>query len=674
MDKRRGMTLTEARKILGLGPDEDPRPHLEEFRAVREQIAEMVRTAPNEHLAQRYQKGLVDFDRALAAVREYLEALGLVPRLEETLMDEVRSTAVEQAETSNIFTSKKLVKQRVGPPVLKAPSFDEDRMDFDDATGGIGIKTISLILLLLTLAGFGGWMYLKIEEDRFLQKQARVAFLERQGAIFIENRRWPEAGEAFDEIATIFPDSELVRIGRRSIEAGMVEEQSQFIGYWSGEALAAFEASRWDDSEKAARQVLDKYPNEKEMAALIEKIALAKVEEERQAAFQLVREQIQNREFTEAISGSKALIESGPEDQKAVDLLNEVLAAKKEVDAQIARAQILLQKALAKDTGVYDEEALEWLREAVALAPEDKTIQASYQKMAAYTQTLRVPGDFETIQAALDASRDRDRIVIGEGVWQGPFIVNTGVEIEGDSGKTILECSAETGSVISISPGVEGARVSGMTLRHKSFDAGKDRYSLALVRDAKVDFADCVFLQGSGHGLAILDGGQAKVVRSRFSENGWNGIAVFGSGSLLEAEGNVMKGNFQNGIESWDGAAVILTKNECSGNTRNGIHIENGAASATLKQNILSSNREYGIVISSAGSGMVFGNEIEKNFLGGVVVKAKATKVLVKENVIKTNRGSGLILEKGLDKNAFLTNRLSANKGKQLLADVDFGD
>ncbi|RPJ34431.1 MAG: hypothetical protein EHM17_06590, partial [Verrucomicrobiaceae bacterium] len=70
------MDSSEARKILGLGPDEDPRPHLAEFQAARERIAEMVRTAPNDQLAMRYQEGLVEFDQALAAIREHLEALG----------------------------------------------------------------------------------------------------------------------------------------------------------------------------------------------------------------------------------------------------------------------------------------------------------------------------------------------------------------------------------------------------------------------------------------------------------------------------------------------------------------------------------------------------------------------------------------------------------------------
>ena len=71
------MTLTDARKILGLGPDEDPRPLLAEFKNAREHIAAMVRTAPNETLGDRYQQGLVEFDQALAAVQEHLEASGL---------------------------------------------------------------------------------------------------------------------------------------------------------------------------------------------------------------------------------------------------------------------------------------------------------------------------------------------------------------------------------------------------------------------------------------------------------------------------------------------------------------------------------------------------------------------------------------------------------------------
>jgi len=67
------MTLSDARKILGLNPDENTRPHLHELENARERIAELVKTSPNPTLADRYRKGLEEFDQALALIREHLE-------------------------------------------------------------------------------------------------------------------------------------------------------------------------------------------------------------------------------------------------------------------------------------------------------------------------------------------------------------------------------------------------------------------------------------------------------------------------------------------------------------------------------------------------------------------------------------------------------------------------
>src|SRR5687768_17551806 len=67
------MTLEEARRILGLSADEDPAAHMAEFAAARNRIAELVRTAPNDTIALRYQDGLIEFDKALAALREEAE-------------------------------------------------------------------------------------------------------------------------------------------------------------------------------------------------------------------------------------------------------------------------------------------------------------------------------------------------------------------------------------------------------------------------------------------------------------------------------------------------------------------------------------------------------------------------------------------------------------------------
>jgi|688.fasta_scaffold22154_6 parallel beta-helix repeat protein len=658
------MTLTEARKVLGLGPDEDPRPQLAEFRAMRERIAEIIRAAPNDELARRYQDGLVEFDRALAAVREYLEALGLIPRLADVKVEEAPPVDCGDSD----FKAENPLSGQVVPRAVSVAERDFSEEENPEPSTARVLRFALWFLIVLSVLGFGGWAYLEMEEEERISRNARIAFLERQGANFIENRRWPEAAEAFDEIKDIDPESNLILLGRRSIEAGMAEEQNQFIGYWKGEAIAAFEAGRWDDSEKAAKQVLDKYPEENETKALIARIAEAKREEERVAAYAAIRAMIAKREFDAAISAARTLADK---DGDAAPLLREAQAAKEKAAADRLAARDLMAQAAAMDDGEFDPMALELMREALSLAPDDTEVAARYEKMAAYTRTIRIPGDFKTIQEALASARDRDRLVIAEGIWEGPLLIPAALELEGIPGKTIIQCAADAGSVITFAPGVKGARVGGLTLRHLSFDAGAERFSLALVRGAEVDFSDCRFEQGSGHGIVITGGGHGRVLRCRFTENGWNGIAVMGPDSLLVAEGNTLDGNFQNGIEAWDSASVILSKNKCTGNSRNGIHLDCGSASTTITGNTLTGNREFGMVLSAAGGGEATGNTMGKNFLGGMVVKAEAAKTTVRHNTISDNEGPGLALGKGLSGDPYTANQVTGNKGGEILKDVD---
>ena len=353
------MTLTEARKVLGLGPDEDPRPQLAEFRAMRERIAEIIRAAPNDELARRYQDGLVEFDRALAAGREYLEALGLIPRLADVKVEEAPPVDCGDSD----FKAENPLSGQVVPRAVSVAERDFSEEENPEPSTARVLRFALWFLIVLSVLGFGGWAYLEMEEEERISRNARIAFLERQGANFIENRRWPEAAEAFDEIKDIDPESNLILLGRRSIEAGMAEEQNQFIGYWKGEAIAAFEAGRWDDSEKAAKQVLDKYPEENETKALIARIAEAKREEERVAAYAAIRAMIAKREFDAAISAARTLADK---DGDAAPLLREAQAAKEKAAADRLAARDLMAQAAAMDDGEFDPMALELMREALS--------------------------------------------------------------------------------------------------------------------------------------------------------------------------------------------------------------------------------------------------------------------------------------------------------------------
>ncbi len=634
------MTLTEARKILGLGLDEDPRIHLPEFKEARERIAELVRTAPNDTLGDRYQKGLIEFDQALAAVQEHLESIG-------------------QA-------SPPLPAKRVATPV--ADELEEEELP----PGKRSLSVFAWLLILLLAASGGGWIYLQNEQSKRDQLQTRIAFLERQGSILIENRRWPEATNSFSEIEMLSPGSEISLMGRRSIEAGMAEEQTQFIGYWTGQSLAELEAGRLDEATTAVRQVLDRHPNHPEATALVNRIAAARASQSRIAALTAARTQIDQRKWTDAIQTARSILATSPTDTDAKSIIADATAAIEKAAADEAKAADLLKKAFAREQGSFDQTALDWLREAKSLDPENAQITAQLEKLASYTRTFRVPEDFATPDEALSQARDRDRIILGAQTWKGPLVINAAVDLQSeDSTKTIVECRPENGSAITIGPGAIGARITGITFRHESFAIGTDRFAAALVRGGNAVFSDCRFLDASGHGLAVIEKGQATADRCRFANNGWNGVAAIGEGSTLEVRDSESCDNFENGIETWNGAALILANNRCEGNSRNGIHADNGVASASITGNRLIANREFGLVLGSAGSGKITGNTARANLLGGLVIRAAAARLPVTGNQAAQNQGPGLVLEKGLPPASYTGNAISQNTNPQILSGAD---
>jgi len=745
------MTLAEARKVLGLGPGEDPRPHLADFNTAREHIASMVRTAPPGILADRYRKGLEEFDGALTVVHEYL---GITPPA--ITPPAITPPAITPpAITPPAITPPAITPPAITPPVVTAPvvtppvivapvitspvvvppvvaeapdpiagsevspdivipsvnekppskpdtsippppptvklgeipapsvpltplATEEEEEETDPEKQPSRALSYLLWFLVFFLGAAGGaWIYVKSEQSKEEQLLIRVAFLERQGSAYVENRRWQEAAAAFEEIEKISPGpnssgKEIAARGRRSIEYGRGEEQTQFIGYWTGQAIAELDAGRLDQAEAAVKKVLEEYPGEKEASAILERIAASRLGQVRAAAITAAKEAMAQRKWGEAIAIVNPLLAKNADDPEAKTILTDSRAGQDKATADQAKARDLLAKAIDRDKGQFDQQVLDWLREAASLAPGDAEITARLEKQASYTRTLRVPGDFATPAEALASAHDRDRVVIGPGDWKGPLVINAAVDLQGAGlAHCRIECPPGEASAITIGPAAKGARVSGITFRHESFAVGADRYSVALVRGGSAAFTDCKFTEASGHGLAIIEGGQVTVSRSRFSDNGWNGIAVIGQGSTLEARECESMDNFEHGIESWDGAAVILVNNRCEGNSRNGIHADNGLASASIEGNQLIGNREFGLVLDSAASGKITGNTAKGNLLGGFVIRQAAAKVVTTSNQANLNKGPGIVLEKGLPLAAYANNSSSQNTGQQVLGNAN---
>jgi len=629
------MTPDDARRILGLTPDEDPRIHLDALKQTNDRIREVVRTAPTQPLADRYQKELTRFEQALAVIQDSIKAKDTSPNITHEI-----ALAPEVPPKSHLKRT---------------------------------LCTMAWLLVFLTGLGGGGWIHFQDMERKKAQFHAHITSLERQAFTLVENRRWQDATKAFEEIAALAPDSPIPLLGNRSIEAGIAEEQTQFIGYWTGQAIAELEAGRLEEATAATQQVLTKLPDHPESNSILNRIAAARLSQAREKILTTARTHLDARDWNSAIKTARTILTTSPDDLDAKSIIADASAALEKIATDHAKAATLLQLATARDRGEFDQQLLDWLREANTLHPENLEIAALLEKLATYTRTLRVPGDFATPAEALAVARDRDRIILANQVWKGPIIVNAAVDLQGsDPTKTIIECTAEDGSAITIGPNAIGARISSIGFRHESFDVGTTRYSVALVRGGRAAFVDCRFSEASGHGLAVIEKGHASVERCRATHNGWNGISVMGQGSTLEAKDSECLENFEHGIESWNGASLTLTNNRCEGNSRNGIHADNGNSMATITGNQLIANREFGLVLGSAGSGNITGNTARNNLLGGLVIHHAAAKAVVTGNLATLNQGPGLILEKGLVIPNYSTNTLTKNSDIQQLTEADF--
>jgi len=665
------MTLEEARRILGLSADENPTEHFEEFTAARNRIADLVRTAPNETIALRYQDGLVEFERALAAMREEME--------KEDPEVAKRREWMTAARGSDALAEPDAPPAEASPPP-PGPAADRERKPPEteelspEAKPRNGARIFSVLLILLVATGGGGALWFQVKEHQKFQLQERLTFLERLGAKMIDARQWPEADLAYAEIEQLKPGANSAKIGRRSIEAGMEEERRQFVGYWSGEAIAAFELGRTDDASNAARKVLEKYPGETEIVELLKRIEQARNTQVREAMVATTSAAILKRRWDEAENRAKELVKAFPGDPEGNVLLTEIRAGREKELRDRTRAHELFSAAKVRDQGQFDRDALEWLREAAALAPEDPDIAALFQKMASYTRTLEVPRDFPTLAEAVAASRDRDRIVIAEGTWDGPVIIDKAITLEGAGrDKTIVEVDAALSAAATFGRHASGARVSGITFRHRGFDAGPNRFPALLVRGAEVTMSDCRVADSAGHGLAVLEAGRMVATRCLFENNGWDGVAVRGPGSRIEFTECESTGNFGHGYDIWDGGSAAIHGSIARDNSGNGILVDTTAENVVLGENDLRGNREYGIVASAAGSGRIHGNHCRENLLGGMAVRFAAARLAFEANVLEKNLGPGLALEQGLDSAAFSSNRADGNEGgRNTVLNADF--
>jgi hypothetical protein len=581
------MTLDEARRILDLDPDADPALHQEELLERREKLVRLMNNAPDTVHADRFRRELAEHDEAVAFLKHY-----------------------------------------------RAP-------------GSTGRRVLTGLLTVTLAAGGGGYAFQKIKQENLRKTRAEVERLSVEAERLVDAKEWHLAREKYQRIVQLQPDSSTATYGLSQVEATIEREKQAFLAEWNHEATTAFAAKRWDQAEAAAKTVLAKYPEDAAAREIQQRVIDARKAERIEHALAEGRGKLKARDWDGAATSAEVALALEVDHIEAKALRDKAIAAKQKAAADLLKARELFAKAQAADKGQYDKQLAVWAKEAKALAPDDAEIKALFDKVSAYVRIVRVPGDFATPSEALADLDDGNVLMLGEGSWQGPLIVDKPVELRGaGAATTVIQCPAGQSVAISFGPGAKGAKVSGLTFRHQDTDASTERFSGALVRGGEVAFQDCIFTQAAGHGLMVVEGGNASAVRCKFAGNGWDGAAANGAGSFLDIRESEASANGEHGFDVWNGAAGNFSGNRCGNNGRNGIQIDAGASQAIAANNHLQGNREFGLVLQSGAQGHVTENTFEANQLGGLVVRLLAAKVEISKNRF-SGSAPAIVVEKG---------------------------
>jgi hypothetical protein len=305
---------------------------------------------------------------------------------------------------------------------------------------------------------------------------------------------------------------------------------------------------------------------------------------------------------------------------------------------------------------------------------------------------LIVPVDHATIQAAIDASNDGDRIIINDGHFSG--YVELGTDADNTKNNLTIQAESEGGASIVVSGGGDiplvyvegdagavptGTIIDGLNLI-RSGSGGKGAavflFNSNTTTRAAITVQNCSMSGGGGtsfsSGLRLCGYVEANITDNYITGAHYAGIATSAdpnedylyADSIVTISGNTIDGN---GVTA---KAGIFLKVDDSGNTVQvvigdsgtkqslvhhngtaGIRLEDIYGPVTIDSNDIYNNGEAGLCIVDVGSGSaratVRNNNIYSNTEAGITVAGASYLRIGSNNNVYDNGKAGVVFNKG---------------------------
>jgi len=272
---------------------------------------------------------------------------------------------------------------------------------------------------------------------------------------------------------------------------------------------------------------------------------------------------------------------------------------------------------------------------------------------ASLAAELRVPKDHATIQAAVDAAKAGDTVLVAAGTYKERIRLKPGVTLKsaGDDARGELGLRRAEATIVDGSG--DGAQGAGVTMaENATLDGftvtGVGEYDDALWKkhhatQGEEQLHEHIGVPGTP-GIAVVGVERCTVTNNIVHHIGYTGIAITGApGKRVSPHilRNVTYRNMGGGIGSMKQSSAIIEKNVCFENYYAGIG--HNHASPLVIDNLCYANIRAGIGISEGSLPIVRGNKCCQNRRAGIGIRTgKTTQPIVEHNECYENDMAGI--------------------------------
>ena len=256
-------------------------------------------------------------------------------------------------------------------------------------------------------------------------------------------------------------------------------------------------------------------------------------------------------------------------------------------------------------------------------------------------ERIRVPGDIETIQEAINVAGKDIVIIVASGHYNENLIIYN---------KSILLVGA--GSDTTIINGIGGGPTillqGSSSLYARGFTIKGDGHGIYANGNCYLSLENSIIEENSRDGVRVRYNSSSKLINSALRLNGQNGLNV-SYNSSAEAHQCYFYENDENGIQVSDSSSIALDGNEINDNGFSGLGVTGGSEANLWSNNKIYNNNQSGEDWSGIGIyhnstiGVGATNEIYLNKGPGIISRMKSHFYL--NGTVKENLGHGILLD-----------------------------